>query len=581
MRWVARHLGVADRFRVCASVITSSRAGVGRVLAVAALVLASCSGGKGPGGNGGTAGAAGGGGPGGADAAAGRGGAAGTVSGPGPRAADAQPAGADVAAVPAGLAVVGVQPAPRSLRAPLDGTIVVRFDRAVARESVTPRTFWAYGRWSGPLDGTLSFAEDDRTVSLKPRRSFSAGDRVTVILASSLRAVDGSSLRRQGHAFQFWTAVKPAPLQFPRTQTVPVRGTDGRATRAYGGTATDLDGDGYLDMMIVNEDSADLRIFMNDRTGRFRPFVQPTTPLDERASPSEASDFNRDGIVDLVTANLNADNLSVLIGKGDGTFLPGKKYPTKTGSGSAQPRGVAVLDIDGDGDVDLVNTNNNSSTMAMFVNDGAGNFGLPMIFDAGHRTGTRVDGEFGLFDADLNEDGIIDLVIGGKRAGGTVVNLGTGAGGFTFGGAYGPATTPWQIAVGDLNGDGHEDVVTSDADLDADESKDTATVLLGDGKGGLRVVQSHRALGAPFAVDVGDLDGDGDLDMIVSNYRGGAWQLFENTGAGDQIFRELATEQHMAADAASCAILADVDNDGDLDIIEIDENRDEFHVRTH
>jgi hypothetical protein len=564
MRSVARYLGVARHGQVSGL--------------FAALALASCTGGGGGGGNGQTSGPTAGVGGGGAAARADAGG---TGGGAGSRAADGRPSGGDVASVPAGLAVVGMQPAPRTLRAALDGTIVVRFDRAVARESVTPRTFWAFGRWGGPLDGTFSFADDDRTVSLQPRRPFTAGDRVTVILASSLQAADGTSLRRQGHAFQFWTVVKPAPLRFTRTQTVPVRGADGRATRAYGGTATDLDGDGYLDMMIVNEDSADLRIFMNDRTGRFKPFVQPTTPLDERASPSEASDFNRDGIVDLVTANLNADNLSVLIGKGDGTFLPGRKYPTKTSSGSAQPRGVAVLDIDGDGDVDIVNTNNNNSTMAMFVNDGAGNFGTPMIFDAGHRTGTRVDGEFGLFDADLNEDGIIDLVIGGKRAGGTVVNLGTGAGGFTFGGAYGPATTPWQIAVGDLNGDGHEDVVTSDADLNADESKDTATVLLGDGKGGLRVVQSHKALGAPFAVDVGDLDGDGDLDMIVSNYRGSAWQLFENAGPGEQIFRELTAEQHPAADAASCAILADVDNDGDLDIIEIDENRDEFHVRTH
>jgi hypothetical protein len=480
-----------------------------------------------------------------------------------------------------GLAVQAVEPSARSLRAPLDGAIVINFDRPVARDSVTPRTFWAFGRWGGPMDGAFAFSNGDRTVSLKPARPFTAGDRVTVILASALKGADGSGLRRAGYSFQFSTTVKPAPLKFPLAQTVNVRAADGKATRAYGGTAADLNGDGFLDVMIVNEDSADLRVFLNDKRGRFMPFRVPTTPLDERASPSEASDFNRDGFVDLVTANLNADNLTVLLGKGDGTFLPARKYPTKMTSGSAQPRGVAVLDIDGDGDVDIVNTNNNASNMAIFVNDGAGNFTGPTIFDAGHRTATRVDGEFGLFAGDMNEDGILDLIIGGKRGGGTVVNLGTGMGGFMLGGAYGPATTPWQIAAGDVNGDGHDDVATADADLDAMESKDTVTVLLGDGKGGLRPVESHKALGAPFAVDLGDLDGDGDLDMIVSNYRGGAWQIFENAPMGERVFRELPAEQHAASSSASCAIIADIDNDGDVDIVEIDEIRDEFNLRIH
>jgi hypothetical protein len=431
------------------------------------------------------------------------------------------------------------------------------------------------------MDGEITFADGDRAVSLKPKRRFTAADRITVILGNSLKGADGTSLRKQGFSFQFSTAAKEAPMTFAATptQTVSVKGT-GAATRAYGGSINDLDGDGFLDLMIVNEDSADLRIFMNDKSGRFLPFTVPTTKLDRRASPSEATDFNRDGLIDLVVANLNANSLSLLIGAGAAKFNPTVYHPV-----GQQPRGVAVIDVDGDGDVDVVNTNYNSSIMTQLLNDGNGALARATNFDAGHGGAERVDGEFGLAAGDMNEDGILDLVIGGKRAGGAVINLGNGDGTFRFGGAFGFAqgVTPWQIAVGDVNGDGHEDVVTANGDLTTTENKKSASVLLGDGSGGLRLVQTAAATGQPFAIDIGDLNGDGRLDMVVSNYGGGDWQVFQNTGNADtsQLFQQVAIHKQASTQAASCAILADVDNDTDVDLVEIDEVADEFHVMTH
>src|SRR6185436_5371640 len=139
----------------------------------------------------------------------------------------------------------------------------------------------------------------------------------------------------------------------------------------YGASVADLNNDGFLDLLTINEDSADLRIFMSkgDSTGAFAPFVVPTTPLDKRSSPSETTDFNGDGIVDLVTANLNANNLSILFGKGDGTFMVSQK--PKVGG---EPRGVAVLDVDGDGDIDIVNTNADGDNVSLLINDGTGKF---------------------------------------------------------------------------------------------------------------------------------------------------------------------------------------------------------------
>ncbi|MCH7578351.1 MAG: VCBS repeat-containing protein, partial [Chloroflexi bacterium] len=69
---------------------------------------------------------------------------------------------------------------------------------------------------------------------------------------------------------------------------------------------------------------ADLRVFLNqaDGTGSFDDFLQPTFPVNDRASPSEPADFNHDGNTDICVANINTDSVSILLGNGDGTYGP-------------------------------------------------------------------------------------------------------------------------------------------------------------------------------------------------------------------------------------------------------------------
>src|SRR5690606_31034690 len=143
-----------------------------------------------------------------------------------------------------------------------------------------------------------------------------------VILSHDITAQDGSPLRSAGYSWQFWTEAAATDLQFEIIDTLDVRTTPGQTTRSYGGVATDFNGDGWLDISIVNEDSADLRVFINqaDGTGSFDPFLQPTTPLNFQASPNEPSDFNRDGKADLAVANISTNSVSILLGNGDGTF---------------------------------------------------------------------------------------------------------------------------------------------------------------------------------------------------------------------------------------------------------------------
>lgn len=459
--------------------------------------------------------------------------------------------------VDAQMQVSAVSPTANSLSAPVGGAISVTFDRPVNPLSVNTSSFWAFGRWSGPAEGTLTV--DGSTVTLVPDESFSAGETVTVYLSTGLRGLDAMPLRPGGYSFQYWTRARSATIGLDLIDTITTNGP-GESSQPYGGVGCDLDNDGWLDVTTINEVTADMRVFMNkgDGSGLYDPYLQPTFDVLALASPSEGSDFNRDGNVDVCVADSVSNAMSVLIGNGDGTFLPQQIY-TVIGSG----RGIAVLDADGDGDIDVATTNTNNGggfngSITVHYNNGLGFFGSPHTFDGG------VVQEWSLASADMDGDGLLDLIVGGRNGQTMAVHLGNGDGTFTQSdvGPAGGAT--WMIAVGDLNGDGHQDVVSGNG------TSNNGAVLLGDGAGNLgnpTTFVNGNALS--LATDLGDLDGDGDLDWTISNYNGN-WLIYQGLGNGSFLF----DQQVIAPDAASCTILMDIDNDRDLDLTLVDELED-------
>ena len=232
-------------------------------------------------------------------------------------------AGERVSAAP--LVVASFTPTAQSIGASVGTTIAVTFDRAVKRSTVTSRSFWAFGRWSGNALGAFTFSNGDRTVTLTPQLPLSAGENVMVTLSHDLQATDNSPLRSAGYSWQFWTGARAANMVFTQVgQPVSTRNpeTPDEPSRAYGGLGADLNRDGYPDVTIVNEDSHDLRVFMNlaDGTGRMSSFLRPTFPIGVGGSPSEVTDFNGDGKTDICVSNADSQSVSILLGNGDGTF---------------------------------------------------------------------------------------------------------------------------------------------------------------------------------------------------------------------------------------------------------------------
>ena len=251
------------------------------------------------------------------------------------------------------------------------------------------------------------------------------------------------------------------------------------------------------------------------------------TPYNTGLSPQGviAADFNGDGKLDLAIANGGNNSVSILLNNGDGTFTA-QPNPLATGS---VPYSLAAGDFNHDGNVDLVVTNfanGNPSTVSVFLGTGGGNFQTPVPYQVG-------PGPISVVTGDFNKDGFLDLAVANQGGGSNPsvsILAGNGDGTFQSAVTYTVGTTD---VAGVATGYFHN---ATDLDLAiTSPSSDTVSVLLNNGNGtfGSAVAYATGSSGNhPVAVSAFDFDGDGKVDLAITNLNAKNVAILRGNGNG-------------------------------------------------
>jgi hypothetical protein len=387
-----------------------------------------------------------------------------------------------------------------------------------------------------------------------------------VVNANHPNALPDAQQLPAGTGAQLFPASQGPPVHFAK----PVLSSSG-GFLADSVAIADLNGDGHLDLVVANVGMTGfgqegvVSVLLGNGDGTF----QAPVGYDSGGIGAQfvvIADVNGDGYPDLVVANScesSADcnylgdtglgGVGVLLGNGDGTF----QAPVRYSSGGGNAYAVAVADLNGDGYPDLVVANwcESSSVcslgtgleggVSVLLGNGDGTFQAPVSYDSGGFNAASVA------VADLNGDGHPDVVVANAGSGWVSVLLGNGDGTLQAAVDYSSgAALPWAVAIADFNSDGKPDLAVGGGRA--------VSVLLGNGDGTFQAPVSYDTGGVSYSVAIGDLNGDAKLDVVAVG--SGAGVL---VGNGDGTFQPY----HLRQPGGDSVAIGDANGDGKLDLV--------------
>lgn len=455
--------------------------------------------------------------------------------------------------------IVSTTPVENELNVPVSTNITVTFDIDMIdmnETTINDSTFVVNGMLTGLHPGIITYDSQTKTATFNPQNDFDFGEIVTVALTSDIKSSQGIPLNFDtSYVFSFTTRALDGNATFSSDSIHPV-GNDPRSL-----CASDLDGDGDIDLAVTGDNPGKVWILLNNGDGTF---VKDSTYLiGWRPYSICAADFDKDGDNDLAIGIEEAEYMGqvrILLNNGDATFTPYGSYYV---GGIVQS--VFAADLDGDGDMDLATANYfSSNNVSVLLNNGDGTFAP---YTAYPLSGSPVS----VFASDLDNDQDLDLAVAQGLSGWVSVLLNNGKGSFVLDSSYNSGYGPYSIFAADLDGDGDNDLAAAGH---YSEYMGYVNVFLNNGDGTFSLDSTYWTSTATYSIFASDLDGDPDIDLAVTN------QMCENVSIllnnGDGTFSSDST--YPVGTWPSSIFAADFDNDGDIDLATANSNSDNVSI---
>jgi hypothetical protein len=303
----------------------------------------------------------------------------------------------------------------------------------------------------------------------------------------------------------------------------------------------DFNNDGNADIFVSQDGASFSQILLGNGSGGLSGGSDVNVLFSRRAVPG---DFNKDGNLDLATVGFGSTFLSVILGDGAGNFSAPKTFPVSNGAGF-----IDTADFNNDGNLDLVTAGDGISVLA---GDGAGNFGAATSVSVGFPTATSIV-------ADFNGDSKPDVAVSGDQSM-IAILAGNGNGGFGTPALYRINISVLDMVGGDFDGDSKADVAITNTSF---SSLTSMSLFFGDGSGKLRFASVIPVGLSPYAITSGDLNNDGHDDLVYANISHNNVSVLINDGSngfGPPTTFAVGTQPHSVA-------LGDLNGDQKLDLV--------------
>ncbi len=442
-----------------------------------------------------------------------------------------------------GPQVISVDPAQNALDVQQTTDVVGEFDTALDPATVDSLGIILFGNLGGRAPGTITYSDAGGQYLVTFDRSgpFLIGEQVQAVLTAQIHAGNTDHLPIDPYTWQF------------RVQAVGGTGTFTDKTYyyvpdvSYVLTSADFDNDNDIDLAIATKG---LNMFGVSRSNGDGTFVG-YQGIHTMSYPTviNTADLNNDGHVDVIVGSVSLDSIAVTLNRGYG-------WPTFDGSYTAvhvqniSPYEIEAADMDADGDLDLLAAGGyGSDSVIICWNDGSGSFPEPHTY---YPTGG--DTPVAAKAADVDNDGDLDVVAVHGFSDNVAVLINTGG---TLGAPtlYPLPEAGLSLEVVDLTGDGYADMAI------APTNGSQLLVLQNIGDGTFASYETYEGNAGFSLIKTGDIDGDGDLD-IVSTHQGSKYiSVFTNDGGTFDGLQDYGTLQW-----TDFVTLADFDGDYDLDL---------------